>query len=193
MKVIAAVGLTSLCGIAFVGSAGCGDAGPGSPGTASAALLPKNGIYAVQLESKTQPTCSNETAGETAMITSTDTLETCVAGNWLRIPCLVGGAVAFDSATDSLWACTENTDGGPALWAQITLPQGATGPQGPQGATGPQGAQGPKGDAGSTGATGPQGPVGTNGANGAPGAPGSAGAQGPQGNAGATGATGPQG
>jgi hypothetical protein len=43
------------------------------------------------------------------------------------IPCLVGGAVAFDSATDSLWACTENIDGGPPMWAQITLPQGAIG------------------------------------------------------------------
>ncbi len=186
MKLAAFAGLTSLCGVTLVASAGCGDAGPGSP-SSSAALLPKNGVYSVQLESNTSPTCSKQTAGETAMITSTDTLETCVAGAWVTIPCLVGGAVAFDSATDSLWACTENTDGGPPLWAQITLPQG------PQGVAGPQG---PKGDAGATGPTGPTGatgPAGTNGTNGTNGATGPAGPQGPQGVPGPTGATGPVG
>lgn len=205
MKLAAFAGFTSLCAIAIVGSVGCGDAGPGSP--TSSAALPKNGVYSVQLESNgTPPTCNSKTAGETAMVTSTDTLETCVLRVWVPIPCLVGGAVAFDSATDSLWACTENTDGGPALWAQITLPQGppgATGPEGPKGATGPQGPpgdagatgamgqqgpmgpQGPQGDAGATGAAGPQGPAGTNGMNGANGA---TGANGPQGDVGANGA-----
>jgi len=171
----------------LLASVGCGDAGRGSP-TSSGVPVPKDGVYAVQLEANTQPACSKQTAGKTAMITSTDTLETCVAGVWVPIPCLVGGAVAFDSVTDSLWACTENADGGAPLWAQITLPQGATGatgPQGPKGATGPQGLQGPQGDAGVTGATGPQGPAGTNGTNGATGTSGPQGPQGPQGDAGA--------
>ncbi len=183
MQLAVFVGLTSLCGITLLAGAGCGDAGPGSP-AASTTLPPKNGVYSVQLESNTQPTCSRQTAGETAMITSTDTLETCVAGSWVTIPCLVGGAVAFDSATDSLWACTENTDGGAPIWAQITLPQGPTGPQGPQG---------PKGDAGATGATGLQGPAGTNGTNGADGSTGATGPQGPAGTNGSPGVQGPQG
>jgi hypothetical protein len=188
MKLAALVGVATGCGMVLLASAGCGDAGPGSP--TSSALLPKDGVYAVQLESVTSPTCSNKTAGETAMVTSSDTLETCVAGNWVLIPCLVGGAVAFDSATDSLWACTENTDGGPALWVQITLPQGPPGPQGDAGSPGPQG---PKGDAGATGATGPagsQGPTGATGPQGLQGAagpPGPGGPQGPQGNIGSTG------
>ena len=172
MKLAASVGLTSLCGITLLVSAGCGDAGPESPGTSSSTLLPNNGVYSVQIESNSAPpACGKQTAGETAMVTSTDTLETCLAGVWVPIPCLVGGAVAFDSATDSLWACTENTDGGSALWTQITLPQGpqgATGPQGPKGATGPQGPQGDAGAtgrAGATGATGPRGPQGDAGAN----------------------------
>ncbi len=202
MKLAALVGLTSLCGIALVGSAGCGDAGSGSPATSSAALQPKNGVYTVEIESNsssTLPACNSKTAGETAMVTSTDILETCVLGVWVPVPCLVGGAVAFNSATDSLWACTESTDGGPASWAQITLPQGATGPQGPQGPkgdagpTGPTGAQGPSG---AQGATGPQGPTGSQGATGPQGpmgAQGVAGAQGPQGDAGATGPVGPEG
>jgi hypothetical protein len=198
MKLAAFAGLVGGCGMGLVASASCGDPGPGSP-TASAALLLQNGVYAVQLESVTSPTCSAKTAGETAMITSTDTLETCVAGNWVLIPCLVGGAVAFDSATDSLWTCTENTDGGAAQWKQITLPQGptgpqrATGPQGPQGATGPQGLQGPQGDAGAAGAAGPQGTAGTNGTTGATGTDGATGATGPTGVTGPAGSQGPQG
>ena len=88
-----------------------------------------------------------KTAGETAIVTSSDTLESCVLGVWVPIPCLVGGAVAFDSAADSLWACTQSS-GGAAQWKQITLPQGATGATGahrePMGSRG----QGPTGAAG---------------------------------------------
>ncbi len=90
-------------------------------------------------------------------------LESCVAGVWVPIPCLVGGAVAFDSATDSLWACTQASNGSAPQWAQITLPQGATGATGTTGQTGPTGSQGPKGDAGPTGAQGPEGDAGATG------------------------------
>src|SRR5580692_138310 len=145
MKLAAFAGLTSLYGIAVVGSVGCEAAGPTS---APSAQLSGNGVYAVRLEANgvsDLPPCNSATAGETAMVTSTDTLETCAYGNWMPVACIVGGSVAFDSETNSLWACTENPEGGAPAWAQIALPQGATGPQGPEG---PAGAQGMQGDAG---------------------------------------------
>jgi hypothetical protein len=127
---------------ALVGIAACGSH---APTTAGAAPLAVNGVYAVQIQSTSPsslPACNSKTAGETAIVTSTHTLESCVSGVWVPVPCLIGGAVAFDSAADSLWACTQGSSGGPPGWSQITLPQGAPG------ATGATGAQGPEGDSG---------------------------------------------
>src|ERR1700685_4379510 len=107
MKVGLFAGVAAVCGIALVGGAGCGQQDPapstGVPG-------PVNGVYSVQIQSGTSsgvPACNAKTAGETAFVTSSATLETCVGGVWVPIGCVVGGGVAFDSATDSLWACTE--------------------------------------------------------------------------------------
>src|SRR5271165_5171459 len=100
MKLAALAGVTSLCGIVLLGAAGCGSGSSGSSSTTGP--VPINGVYKVQLETNSTmglPLCNGKTAGETAIVTSTSTLETCVAGYWVQIPCLVGGAVAFDSAT----------------------------------------------------------------------------------------------
>ncbi|HEX3851908.1 MAG TPA: hypothetical protein VHW01_13135 [Polyangiaceae bacterium] len=193
------------CGLSFasiglVGIAGCGNSSPSAP---SGTPAPVNGVYGVQIETTTSsslPACNSKTAGETAIVTSTDTLESCVLGVWVPIPCLVGGAVAFDSATDSLWACTEAAKGGSApQWTQITLPQGpmgatgatgATGAMGAMGATGPVGAQGDAGPMGAQGAQGDAGPPGPQGPQGDPGATGAQGPAGPQGDAGPRGASG---
>ncbi len=170
MKVGLFAWLAPVSGIALVG-VGCGEQ-PSTPSTGAPA--PVNGVYSVQIQSGTSsgvPACNSKTAGETAFVTSTATLESCVAGVWVPIACVIGGGVAFDSATDSLWACTESGDGGAPRWAQITLPQGAqgatgaTGPQGPAGTQGSQGDAGPPGPAGTAGPTGPQGPQGDAGAN----------------------------
>ena len=190
MKLGLFAGITAASAIVLVGSVGCGDQGSGPP----TAPAPPNGVYSVEIQTNNAsalPTCSKQTAGETAMLTSTDTLEVCVAGAWVRIPCLVGGGVAYNSATQTLWACTENTDGGSALWAPIALPQGPQGDAGPPGPQGPPGARGPQGDSGPPGPQGPQGlagPQGLQGEAGAPGAQGPQGPAGPQGEAGTPGA-----
>jgi hypothetical protein len=108
-----------------------------------------------------------------------------MARNWVPIPCLsvLSGAVAYDSTTKTLWACTQGE------WTQISVPQGppgatgatgpagATGPQGPQGAQGPTGPEGSQGEAGATGPQGPSGPQGVQGVPGEAGAPGEPGSQ----------------
>lgn len=200
MKISSWVKFASGCTV-FVGS-GCGQ----QPSSSSSIPAPVAGVYDVKIETTSPaglPACNTKTAGETAIVTSTSTLESCIAGVWVPIPCtsLLGGDVAYDSAVASLWACTATASGTPQ-WTQITLPSGAqgpVGPQGPQGSTGvqgaqgPQGAQGTQGAQGSQGATGAQGAQGAQGSQGAQGPQGTPGAQGAQGNPGAPGAAGPQG
>jgi hypothetical protein len=162
MKQRTVVGVASVCGAALALGAACTEQGTTSP-TAT------NGVFVVQIVTDTPtglPLCNSHTGGETAIVTSTHTLESCIAGRWVPIPCtsFLGGAVAYNSTTKSLWACTQNPDGGSPLWAQITLPQGPQGPAGPQGATGatgPAGTAGADGAQGPMGATGPAGPQGT--------------------------------
>ena len=69
----------------------------------------------------------------------------------------------FESDAAKVW---RNDSGTWGVIANLTGPQGATGPQGQQGATGPQGQQGETGDTGATGQQGPQGQQGNNGAQG---------------------------
>src|SRR5260370_17606526 len=86
MKLGAFVGICSVCGIALVGSGGCGDQGPGP----SAAASPKNRVYNVQIEANTPaglPPCNAHTGGETAMVMSTMTLYACISGTWVPIRC----------------------------------------------------------------------------------------------------------
>ncbi len=150
-------GMATASVIGLLGTAGCGSSPPSTSATPPSAL---NGVYAVQIQTSSPsslPTCNSKAAGETAIVTSTDTLESCVLGVWVPIPCLVGGAVAFDSATHSLWACTQAPSGGAALWSQVTLPQGPAGATGATGATGSSGGQGPAGPVGSGGDAGPPG------------------------------------
>jgi alpha-tubulin suppressor-like RCC1 family protein len=134
-------------GALVVGTAvGC-SSGPHAP---DLTRVPAGGVYDVQVlvsASSALPACTLKTTDETAMVSSTGTLETCVGGLWIPIPCVagLGGDVAYDSAVQSLWACTANPDGGQPEWMQITLPQGPQGPPGPQGATGAQGIQGDAG------------------------------------------------
>jgi hypothetical protein len=56
----------------------------------------------------------------------------CDSRHWKEISCTDsrGGAVAYASATQTLWACVEGQ------WTEVQLPQG---PQGPVGPSGPQG------------------------------------------------------
>ena len=188
-----ASGVAAASTFGLVGITNCGTS---SSSASTAPASPVNGVYTVQIQSSSPsgvPACNSKTAGETAIVISTDTLETCVAGYWVPIPCLVGGAVAFDSATDSLWACTQASSGGAAQWTQITLPQGATGATGPMGSTGAMGATGPQGPTGRQGAQGDAGPIGQQGAQGDAGPVGPQGAQGDPGATGAEGPTGPRG
>ncbi|MGO9839373.1 MAG: hypothetical protein ACLP1X_34770 [Polyangiaceae bacterium] len=175
MKCTARIALAAASGMALVGGTGCG-----AQLSAPSASTPVNGVYTVQIQtaaSSGMPACNSMTAGETAIVTSSATLESCVAGVWVPIPCLVGGQVAYDSANDALFACSEGTGGGPARWTQITLPQG---PQRDVGPAGPQGPQGIPGEAGAPGAQGPQGNVGATGAQGATGEAGAPGEPGSQ-------------
>lgn len=153
-------------------TAACGDSSRSR--TSSAATTPADGFFNVQILSASGsgiPACTAKTAGETAIVTSKNVLETCVAGVWVTVPCtsLNGGGVAYDSAAPSLWACTADPNGGPPEWTQITLPQGPTGStgspgspgaQGPKGDQGPPGLLGAKGDTGAVGARGPKGDAG---------------------------------
>jgi Collagen triple helix repeat (20 copies)/Type VI secretion system effector, Hcp len=182
MKTTAFVGLAGICGAA-VGCQG--------PSEAQNAVAGADGVVAISLDAVTAhdlPACTPKIAGETAMVTSTGTLEVCSAGNWSVVACNAanGGKVAYDSATDTLWACS-NVDGGGAGWAPVALPQG---PTGPAGATGANGQNGQNGANGQNGQNGLNGLTGQNGATGAAGAPG---ATGPAGSTGATGPTGPAG
>ncbi|HEV3191126.1 MAG TPA: hypothetical protein VGY54_11545, partial [Polyangiaceae bacterium] len=132
MKLGMFVGIAAACGVALVAGCSVQESGTLPP------PAPTNGVYMVRLETNNQtglPTCSKQTGGETAMLTSTMTLESCIAGCWVPIPCasLIGGAVAYNSTTKTLWACTQNPDGGTAQWTQISIPQGPQGPAGPQG------------------------------------------------------------
>jgi hypothetical protein len=175
MKCTARIALAAASGMALVGGTGCG-----AQLSAPSASTPVNGVYTVQIQtaaSSGMPACNSMTAGETAIVTSSAALESCLGGAWVPIPCLVGGQVAYNSATDALFACTEGTGGGPARWTQITLPQG---PQGDIGPAGPQGPQGIPGEAGAPGAQGPQGNVGATGAQGATGEAGAPGEPGSQ-------------
>jgi hypothetical protein len=141
-------GIAVVLGPLAAAGVGCGTEG-GSTAQSGKAPGPVNGVYSVQLETNGPlPTCNPKTAGETAIATTTGTLASCVLGVWVPVPCVVGGAVAFDSATDSLWACTESANGNSPAWMQITLPQG------PKGDAGAQGPQGPVGEAGTPGAPG---------------------------------------
>ena len=208
MRTKAVVGVAMLSGLSTLFGIGCQDGqSPAALGTTKSPFI---NVYTVKIQtndSSSLPTCNSATEGETAMLTSTDSLETCFLGSWSIIPCMVGGAVAYDSSTNSLWACTEDGDGGAPAWAPVALspvageagaqgpagPQGDAGPQGPQGDPGPQGAMGLQGDAGPPGDPGPQGPQGATGAQGPQGDPGAQGPAGPQGPAGMDGTNGANG
>jgi hypothetical protein len=117
----------SLCTMALV-AAGCallGAVGCVAPQESTGSGSSTSDLTA-QLEVATQaslPTCTAKTAGETAIVTSTDTLERCVAKTWTVIACTasIGGTVVYSSATNTLWACTNNPDGGSPEWRQIAV------------------------------------------------------------------------
>ena len=188
----AGIGYLAVAGVIVLVASGCGEGhAPAPSANPSNPEAPSNGVYNVEILAGTSsalPGCTSKTLGETAIVTSTDTLETCTVNGWIVVACagVTGGEVAYDSATKSLWACTANPGGGAAQWSQITLPQGVTGPQGP---AGPQGPTGVTGATGSQGPTGPQGMTGVTGAQGVTGATGMTGATGPQGVPGEAGAS----
>ena len=85
--------------------AACGTSDPSSGSSSS--VQPDLGVYSVQLQTPDAsglPACTRKTGGETAMLTSSMTLESCIAGLWVPIRCtaLLGGAVAYDSATGGM-------------------------------------------------------------------------------------------
>jgi hypothetical protein len=70
------------------------------------------GVYNVDLQAQSSgmlPSCNSTTQGETAFVASPPALERCVGVGWENIPCttLLSGVVAYDSATQTLWACTQ--------------------------------------------------------------------------------------
>src|SRR5215472_7164844 len=88
------VGVASVSGIVLVAGAACTEQAPTAPAA-------NNGVYRVQIETANStglPPCNNATGGETAMVTSTSTLESCIGGTWVPIPCtsVLGGAVAYN-------------------------------------------------------------------------------------------------
>jgi len=88
------------------------------------------------------PQCTKALQGTTAATESPAGIWTC-QGTWVAIPCTngLGGAVAYASATKSLWACTAGQ------WVNVVLPGG---PQGQPGEKGAMGAPGKDGKAGAT-------------------------------------------
>jgi len=88
------------------------------------------------------PQCTKALQGTTAATESPAGIWTC-QGTWVSIPCTngLGGAVAYASATKSLWACTAGQ------WVNVVLPAG---PQGQTGTKGDTGAPGKDGKAGAT-------------------------------------------
>ena len=99
-------------------------------------------VYDVSLKAQTPaelpPSC---VSGTTAAVVSPPSLWSCIARKWIEIPCstLVGGAVAYASATNTLLACSAGQ------WTVIALPDA-----GPPGEPGAPGAPGSQGDAGAT-------------------------------------------
>lgn len=191
MRLTKWVPLASGACVVLLGSVGCGQRGA-EPSSSSKIAPPVSGVYKVQIQAATTsalPVCNTKTAGETAMVVSSDTLESCIGGAWIPIPCtsILGGTVAYDSSAKLLWACTESSSGGAPQWTQIALQPGPVGPTGPQGPAGPQGPMGATGPSGASGAMGPQGPQGLQGV------PGATGAQGPKGDSGAQGPSGANG
>jgi collagen type I alpha len=206
MQLRAFAGVAAGCGMALVGSAGCGD-----HGSSPSATVPINTQYVVNIEATSVAglgSCTTANNGAVGLVTSTgsngsstaskgevtDSLYYCAGasltgsstsrGTWTAIPCTAGvsGSVAYvPGSPGSLFVCSELS------WTPVPIPpgpQGDAGPQGPSGATGPQGAKGLQGDAGPPGPQGLQGDAGATGATGA---------QGPQGPTGATGADGTNG
>ena len=156
MRLRTFAGIAAGCGVALVGSAGCGDHGS-TPSSSSSLPAPVNGVYTVQIQANTPsslPTCTKALDGTVAYAISPPSLWACENQAWDSIPCNDGkaGAVAYASTTKSLWACIAD------VWTTVALPAG---PRGPQGDAGPPGPQGSQGDAG------PPGPPGQNGAPGA--------------------------
>ena len=185
MRLRTFAGIACRCGVALVGSAGCGDHGS-TPSSSSSLPAPVNGVYTVPIQANTPsslPTCTKALDGAVAYVSSPPSLWACEGLRWESLPCNDGnvGAVAYASTTKSLWACTGD------VWTTVALPAGPQGPQGDAGSPGPQGPQGPQGDAGATGpqgdrgAAGAQGPQGISGDAGATGATGTAGSPGPSG------------
>jgi cysteine-rich repeat protein len=86
------------------------------------------------------PKCNAGLAGVTAFVESPPSLWSC-NGAWIRIPCtnLLAGAVAYASATQTLYACVSGE------WTVVPLPTGPRGPEGPQGDAGQPGPAGTNG------------------------------------------------
>jgi Collagen triple helix repeat (20 copies) len=130
--------------------------------TTGAPAVDEGSVYSAQLQSANVaglPTCNASLAGQTAIVTSPPSVYSCVANNWVPIPCttILSGAVAYASLTKTLLACV----GG--AWTQIALPSGSPGPAGPQGPAGPPGTPGAQGAPGTPGAPGPKGQTGDQG------------------------------
>jgi hypothetical protein len=111
---------------------------------------PAGNVYTIAYVANTPsalPKCGSANAGTTAFVQSPIGLFSCIAGIWVPIPCstLIGGAVAYASASQTLLACVSSQ------WTIVPLPPG---PQGPQGQTGPMGVMGSTGATGATGAPG---------------------------------------
>ena len=117
--------------------------GCSAPDRRAAADTPQ--VFEVALTAATPaglPACTKALQGTTAATESPAGIWTC-QGTWVAIPCTngLGGAVAYASATKSLWACTAGQ------WVNVVLPGG---PQGQPGEKGAMGAPGKDGKAGAT-------------------------------------------
>src|SRR5262245_23428892 len=111
------------------------------PTASDSTSVDARGAYSLALSAATfaqLPACDASLDGTSAYVANPPGIFTCVRRAWIEDKCTStsGGAVAYASATNTLFACV----GG--VWKEIPLPPGPQGPAGPQGSTGAPGSQG---------------------------------------------------
>jgi hypothetical protein len=129
MKALAWFGVAAFCGAALVGSVACG-ASPATEAGDSPSEAHSGKLVMVSSEASTAaalPACRASIAGTTAVAASEDALQTCEAGQWTAITRARGAeaTLAYNHATDTLWARSSEPDGLAARWTPVPAPRGS--------------------------------------------------------------------
>ena len=127
MKAITWIGITALCGTALGGSVACG----GSPATEagdSPSGAHSGKLVLVSTEASTAaelPACRLASAGQTAIVAAEDALRTCEGGQWTPVSYAAEAeeTLAYNRATDTLWARSNDPDGVAARWTPVPSPR----------------------------------------------------------------------